>query len=74
MHVSKKKKIKIKEKKNRAYAWSKLWIFPQHAFNKPSTDKKKKKKTQIRKTTAVSQPTAVMKKREHYFKNIITFY
>jgi hypothetical protein len=73
MHVSKKKKIKIKEKKNRAYAWSKLWIFPQHAFNKPSTEKKKKK-TQIRKTTAVSQPTAVMKKREHYFKNIITFY
>jgi hypothetical protein len=43
MHVSKKKKIKIKEKKNRAYAWSKLWIFPQHAFNKPSTEKKKKK-------------------------------
>jgi hypothetical protein len=73
MHVSKKKKIKIKEKKNRAYAWSKLCIFPQHSFNNPS-NYKKKKKTQIRKTTAVSQPTAVMKKREHYFKNIITFY
>lgn len=31
-----------KKKKNRAYTWSKLWIFPQHAFNEPSTEKRKK--------------------------------
>jgi hypothetical protein len=56
MHVSKKKKIKIKEKKNRAYAWSKLWIFQQHAFNKPSTDKKKKKKPRLGKPQQYHSP------------------
>lgn len=45
MHVliKEKKNLKINEKKkNRAYTWSKLWIFPQHAFNEPSTEKRKK--------------------------------